>query len=142
MPFYQVTPWKDSAYWTASQQPVPEVVAPVKVVRRGVVPRQVTVAARRPDPRSRKHRVISHLPTRHYPRATARKTPVVARAVEESTSLLVPIYHVVSAPLKSLASNTASSFAPAALPTYADQQLDLVPGYNSKTRIKDTLPGY
>jgi len=141
LPFYQVQPWKEAAYWEAAQHPVAEPVPVVKVAHRGVVPRAAAVVARQPAARAAQPKKLARLPVRRYPRAAARKAPVVvARAEEPAASLLVPIYNVVTAPLKKLPVAARSADIP--LSAYTDQQLGTVPGYNAKTRVKDSLPGY
>ena len=141
LPFYQVQPWKDAAYWEAAQHPVVEPASAPKIVHRGTVPRKAQVSGRRlvrqagPKPRP-----LAHLPARSYPRAAVYKARAVAIAPQdETTSLLVPIYNVVSSPLRTL---TVAARPKETLTTYTDHQLGLLPGYNFKTRAKDSLPGY
>lgn len=110
-------------------------------MRRGIVPRAVAVIARQPAAQAAQPKKLARLPVRRYPQAAARRAPVVvAKAEEPAASLLVPIYNVVTAPLKRLPLAARSVDIP--LSAYSDQQLGIVPGYNAKTRAKDSLPGY
>ena len=153
LPFYQVEPWKDAAFWQASQAPVVETPVPTRRVQRGVVPRKVALVTRHSHGMPQKARPrFASLPGRKYPRAATRKAPVVVAKAEEETraSLLLPIYNVVSTPFKSLVvaarpSDTLGVYSDAGhgpLSDYSDRSKGVVPGYNAKTREKDGLTGY
>jgi hypothetical protein len=153
LPFYQVEPWKDAAFWQASQTPAVEPPVAIRKVHRGVVPRKVAVAPRHQSrPAAKGQPAIASVPGRSYPRAAVRKAPVVvAKAEEESrASLLLPIYNVVTTPFKSLVVaarpsdllGVYSDRNQGTLSDYTDRSRGVVPGYNAKTREKDSLPGY